>query len=213
MKPTSFKLKGEPSTAAASKHARSNMREDSPVSIIPRTNIESNTEVQPHEKERFSVEDEETLTEFAIGDDGHIYLPGQPMPDTVKRMREKSLDREGSAAYDGENQKGAVDYEQGSIGSETEEIYLRNEREGRPGAHAEDRGRKGSVSETPGEGQRRDTQKGGGKEKLPKSEKEHIVETTKTEGSNWAKSTLCLLPIGSGRSWTFWKAKGQTWER
>lgn len=36
---------------------------------------------------RFSVEDEETLAEFAIGDDGHIYLPGQPMPDAVKRMR------------------------------------------------------------------------------------------------------------------------------
>ena len=139
--------------------------------------------------ERYSTEDEEMLDEFAIGDDGNIYLPGQPMPEAVKRMRAKSLDRDGSAAYDGGNQKGAVDYEQGSIGSETEEIYLRNEREGRPGAHAEDRGRKGSVSETPGEGQRRDTQKGGGKEKLPKSEKEHIVETTKTEGSNWAKST------------------------
>lgn len=38
---------------------------------------------------RYSVEDEETLKEFAIGDDGHIYLPGQPMPDAVKRMREK----------------------------------------------------------------------------------------------------------------------------
>ena len=38
---------------------------------------------------RFSVEDEETLAEFAIGDDGHIYLPGQPMPDAVKRMRAK----------------------------------------------------------------------------------------------------------------------------
>ena len=36
---------------------------------------------------RFSVEDEETLAEFSIGDDGHIYLPGQPMPDAVKRMR------------------------------------------------------------------------------------------------------------------------------
>lgn len=38
---------------------------------------------------RFSVEDEETLAEFALGDDGHIYLPGQPMPEAVKRMREK----------------------------------------------------------------------------------------------------------------------------
>lgn len=93
MKPTSFKLKGEPSTAAASKHARSNMREDSPVSSIPRTNVESNTEVQPHEKERFSAEDEETLTEFAIGDDGQIYLPGQPMPEAVKRMRDKGAAR------------------------------------------------------------------------------------------------------------------------
>ena len=38
-------------------------------------------------QERYSVEDEETLNEFAIGDDGHIYLPGQPMPEAVKRMR------------------------------------------------------------------------------------------------------------------------------
>lgn len=37
--------------------------------------------------ERYSAEDEETLNEFAIGDDGHIYLPGQPMPEAVKRMR------------------------------------------------------------------------------------------------------------------------------
>lgn len=37
--------------------------------------------------ERYSAEDEETLNEFAIGDDGNIYLPGQPMPEAVKRMR------------------------------------------------------------------------------------------------------------------------------
>ena len=40
--------------------------------------------------ERFSVDDEEMLEEAAIGDDGHIYLPGQPMPETVKRQRAKN---------------------------------------------------------------------------------------------------------------------------
>ena len=39
--------------------------------------------------ERYSAEDEETLNEFAIGDDGNIYLPGQPMPEAVKRQRAK----------------------------------------------------------------------------------------------------------------------------
>lgn len=39
--------------------------------------------------ERYSAEDEETLNEFAIGDDGNIYLPGQPMPEAVKRQRTK----------------------------------------------------------------------------------------------------------------------------
>ncbi len=39
--------------------------------------------------ERYSVEDEETLNEFTIGDDGNIYLPGQPMPEAVKRQRAK----------------------------------------------------------------------------------------------------------------------------
>ena len=38
---------------------------------------------------RYSVEDEETLKEFAIGDDGNVYLPGQPVPEAVKRMRVK----------------------------------------------------------------------------------------------------------------------------
>ena len=141
-------------------------------------------------RERFSTDDEEILTETEVGDDGNIYLPGGPVPEAVKRMRAKNLDRDGSAAYDGGNQKGAVDYEQESIESGAEEIHLRNEREGRSGAHAEDGGRKRSVSETPGEGQRRDTQKGGGEEKLPKWAKGHIVETTKTEGSNWARNAV-----------------------
>ena len=39
--------------------------------------------------ERYSAEDEETLNEFAIGDDGNIYLPGQPMPEAVKQQRAK----------------------------------------------------------------------------------------------------------------------------
>lgn len=43
--------------------------------------------------ERFSVDDEEMLEEAAIGDDGHIYLPGQPMPETVKRQRAKDAAR------------------------------------------------------------------------------------------------------------------------
>ena len=133
---------------------------------------------------------EETLTETTVGDDGNIYLPGGPVPEAVKRMRAKNLDRDGSAAYDGGNQKGAVDYEQRNIGSETEETYLRNEREGRPGTNAEDGGRKRSLSETLGEGQRRGTQKGGGEEKLPKWAKGHVVETTKTEGSNWARNAV-----------------------
>ena len=141
-------------------------------------------------QEKFSVDDEEILTEMEVGDDGNIYLPGGPVPEAVKRMRAKNLDRDGSAAYDGGNQKGAVDYEQRNIGSETEETYLRYEREGRPGTNAEDGGRKRSLSETLGEGQRRGTQKGGGEEKLPKWAKGHVVETTKTEGSNWARNAV-----------------------
>ena len=43
--------------------------------------------------ERLSVEDEEMLEEAAIGDDGHIYLPGQPMPEAVKRQRAKDTAR------------------------------------------------------------------------------------------------------------------------
>ena len=43
--------------------------------------------------ERFSVDDEEMLEETAIGDDGHIYLPGQPMPEAVKRQRAKDAAR------------------------------------------------------------------------------------------------------------------------
>ncbi len=43
--------------------------------------------------ERFSVDDEEMLEEAAIGDDGHIYLPGQPMPEAVKRQRAKDAAR------------------------------------------------------------------------------------------------------------------------
>ena len=40
--------------------------------------------------ERYSKEDQETLDEFAIGDDGNIYLPGQPMPEAVRRMRNQA---------------------------------------------------------------------------------------------------------------------------
>ncbi len=67
------------------------------------------------------MEDEEVLTETEVGDDGNIYLPGGPVPEAVKRMRAKGLDRASNAAYDGENQKGAVDYEQGGIESGNEE--------------------------------------------------------------------------------------------
>jgi len=42
--------------------------------------------------ERFSKEDEETLTEFAIGDDGDVYTPGQPMPEAVRRMQQQKED-------------------------------------------------------------------------------------------------------------------------
>ena len=67
---------------------------------------------------RFSVEDEETLNEFLIGDDGHIYLPGQPMPEAVKRMRaaqqkDTSVDRnqlepEQREAYFEEDAQGGI---------------------------------------------------------------------------------------------------------
>ena len=67
---------------------------------------------------RFSMEDEETLNEFSIGDDGHIYLPGQPMPDAVKRMRaaqqkDTSVDRnqlepEQREAYFEEDTQGGI---------------------------------------------------------------------------------------------------------
>ena len=36
---------------------------------------------------------EETLTETTVGDDGNIYLPGGPVPEAVKRMREKDAAR------------------------------------------------------------------------------------------------------------------------
>ena len=36
---------------------------------------------------------EETLTEPTVGDDGNIYMPGGPVPEAVKRMREKDAAR------------------------------------------------------------------------------------------------------------------------
>lgn len=36
---------------------------------------------------RYSMEDEEMLTETEVGDDGNIYLPGGPVPEAVKRRR------------------------------------------------------------------------------------------------------------------------------
>lgn len=137
--------------------------------------------------ERYSAEDEETLNEFAIGDDGNIYLPGQPMPEAVKRMRAKSLDRDSSAAYDGENQKGAVDDEQGSIGSRSAEIYLRDEWNGRSGANANHRGRERGIPETLEKGERRDSEKVREKEERSERYKNAIVEHPKTEGSKRAK--------------------------
>ena len=86
---------------------------------------------------RYSVEDEEMLTETEVGDDGNIYLPGGPVPEAVKRMRAKGLDRASNAAYDGENQKEAVDYEQGGIESGNEETDLQAVRNGRQGTSAD----------------------------------------------------------------------------
>ena len=48
---------------------------------------------EPKRQEKFSVEDEEILTETEVGDDGNIYLPGGPVPEAVKRMRAQQEDR------------------------------------------------------------------------------------------------------------------------
>lgn len=74
--------------------------------------------------ERFSVDDEEMLEEAAIGDDGHIYLPGQPMPEAVKRRRAKDAARSQEAKsqekFSGEDEDILMETEIGDDG----DIYL-----------------------------------------------------------------------------------------
>lgn len=77
MTPTSFKLKEGSPAAASGKNTVSNISADPSDISIPQLN----------------TNDKEILTETSIGDDGNIYLPGQPMPDAVKRMRAKDAAR------------------------------------------------------------------------------------------------------------------------
>lgn len=74
--------------------------------------------------ERYSAEDEETLNEFAIGDDGNIYLPGQPMPEAVKRQRAedtaKSQARQTEEKFSVEDEETLTEFAIGDDGN----IYL-----------------------------------------------------------------------------------------
>ena len=136
---------------------------------------------------RYSVEDEEVLTETEVGDDGNIYLPGGPVPEAVKRMRAKGLDRASSAAYDGENQKEAVDYEQGGIESGNEETDLQAVRNGRQGTSAEDRRGKSEVLEAFRGNESRDTQRSQSKREIPEWARRHLTKEPKTKGCEQAK--------------------------
>lgn len=133
------------------------------------------------------MEDEEVLTETEVGDDGNIYLPGGPVPEAVKRMRAKGLDRASSAAYDGENQKGAVDYEQGGIESGNEETDLQAVRNGRQGTSAEDRRGKSEVLEAFRGNESRDTQRSQSKREIPEWARRHLTKEPKTTGCEQAK--------------------------
>ena len=144
--------------------------------------------------ERYSVNkddtdgsSEEILTETAVGDDGNIYLPGGPVPEAVKRMRAKGLDRASNAAYDGGNQKGVADYGRTGIDSKVKEDAGRAVWDGNRRAETDDRGEKDGILEAFRGDKGRDTQRNQQQGEIPEWANGHLTEVPKTEGCRQAK--------------------------
>ena len=130
--------------------------------------------------ERFSKEDEETI-------DGDVYLPGQPMPDAVKRMRAKILDRDGSAEYHGENQKGAVDYGRTDIISKAEEDARGSVRDGNRRSETYYSGGTGGFREAFAGNDQQSELGGRSERRVPKWADGHITDSAKTKESIHAR--------------------------